>query len=189
MNIQDKWPTTPDEFLRWNQGREGKREFVHGRVVELMINVTRNHANLANRLLFALTSQLGTDQYMIGSADFGVRTASGIRFPDVIVEAAGGDGKALATAEPLLVAEILSPASMRDDFGPKADEYLAIASLEHYLVIAQDTPRIWLWARDDEGRFGEPVICDDPKTPVELDGLGVGLDLAALYKGIAETQG
>jgi len=186
MNIQDKWPTTPDEFLRWNQGREGKREFVHGKVVELMINVTRNHANLANRLLFALTSQLGTDEYMIGSADFGVRTESGVRFPDVIVEAAGGDGKALATAEPMLIAEILSPATMRDDFGPKADEYLAIASLRHYLILSQDEPRIWLWSRDEDGAFGKPATTDVTTTPVELAGLGVKLDLAALYKGIAE---
>ena len=34
-------PTTPDEFLRWNEGREGKREFVRGKVVEMMINVTK----------------------------------------------------------------------------------------------------------------------------------------------------
>ena len=35
MNIQSKMPTTADEFLRWNEGREGKREFVRGRVVEM----------------------------------------------------------------------------------------------------------------------------------------------------------
>ena len=25
MNLQSKMPTTADEFLRWNEGREGKR--------------------------------------------------------------------------------------------------------------------------------------------------------------------
>ena len=47
MNLQSKYPTTADEFLRWNEGREGKREFVRGNVVEMMINVTRNHARIA----------------------------------------------------------------------------------------------------------------------------------------------
>ena len=43
MNIQSKHPTTADEFLRWNEGREGKREFVRGKVIELMmINTTCN---------------------------------------------------------------------------------------------------------------------------------------------------
>ncbi|WP_306117215.1 MULTISPECIES: Uma2 family endonuclease [unclassified Roseitalea] len=186
MNLQFRHPTNADEFLRWNHEREGRREFVQGKVVEMMINVTERHYWLAVRLQRQIVDQIGLDEYIVGSSDFGVRAGNSVRYPDVMVhrpsQAAG-----LATAEPLLVAEILSPASMRDDFGPKADEYLAIASLKHYLVIAQDTPRIWLWARDDEGRFGDPVICDDPKTPVELDGLGIGLDLAALYRGIADV--
>ncbi len=186
MNVQETSPKTPDEFLRWNQGRQGKREFVHGKVVELMINATRNHANLANRLLFTLTSQLGLDGYVIGSADFGIRTADGIRCPDVFVERAGGDPKGLASNEPLLLAEILSPSTMHDDFGRKASDYLALPALAHYLILSQDEARVWLWSRDDEGAFGEPAIHDDPSRPVELTGLGATLDLAALYKGIAE---
>jgi hypothetical protein len=47
-------PTTADEFLRWNEGREGKREFVRGRVVEMMINVTRNHVDIATNLLLVV---------------------------------------------------------------------------------------------------------------------------------------
>ena len=188
MNIQDTWPTTADEFLRWNEGRKGKREFVHGRVVELMINVTKNHWRLTNRLLFQLAGQLGVASFDVGGADFGVRTTAGIRFPDVLVEPGGGDGKALATEEPLLVAEILSPSTMRDDFGPKADDYLAIASLRHYLVLSQDEIRIWLWSRDESGAFGEPVTIGDAGAPVELAGLSATLDLAVLYRGIAAPR-
>src|SRR6185312_5943189 len=109
MNIQSKLPTTADEFLRWNEGREGKREFVRGRVVEMMINVTKHHWRLETRLTQQLVAQLGTENYDIGSADYGVRTSDGIRYPDVMVEMFGDDGKALASASPLLIAEILSP--------------------------------------------------------------------------------
>lgn len=187
MNVQEKWPTTPDEFLRWNQGREGKREFVHGKVVERMINVTRNHWRLTRRLIAQLESQLDDREFDWGPTDFGVRTSAGIRYPDVMVERAGGDGKALASAEPLLLAEILSPSTMHDDFGPKADEYLSVPSLRHYLILSQDEPRVWLWSRDEESAFGKPVIHDDPTQPVELTGIDVTLDLGALYKGIAKS--
>ena len=85
MNLQQKMPTTADEFLRWNEGREGKREFVRGRVVEMMINVTRNHWRLANRLERQIAAQLGDEHYDVGTTDYGVRTPDGIRFP-------GGDG-------------------------------------------------------------------------------------------------
>ena len=187
MNIQDTWPTTADEFLRWNEGREGKREFVHGRVVELMINVTERHYWLAARLQHQIVNQLGLDGYIVGSADFGTRTEDGIRYPDVMVHKPGDPG-GLATAAPLFLAEILSPSTMRDDFGPKADDYLAIASLRHYLVLSQDEIRIWLWSRDESGAFGEPVTIGDAGAPVDLAGLGVTLDLAVLYRGIAAPR-
>ncbi|GIK82780.1 MAG: hypothetical protein BroJett024_38850 [Alphaproteobacteria bacterium] len=184
MNVQSKLPTTPEEFLRWNEGREGKREFVDGKVVEMIINVTRIHLLLATRLTHQLVEQLGTADYVIGSADFGVRTPDGVRFPDVLIERTGGDWKALATSEPLLVAEILSPSSIADDFGPKARDYLAIPSLQHYLVLSQDEPCLWLWSRQGDEWRG-PELFRDRTEPVFLPGLDVQLDPAALYAGIA----
>ncbi|PSJ56357.1 Uma2 family endonuclease [Kumtagia ephedrae] len=184
MNIQSKLPTTADEFLRWNEGREGKREFVRGRVVEMMINVTRNHWRIATRLTHQLVLQLGLEAYDIGATDFGVRTRDGVRYPDVLVEPTAGDGKALATSAPLLVAEILSPASVAEDFGTKASDYLALASLRHYLVLAQDEPRLWLWSRADDGAWTEPDMIEGRGETVSLAGLGITLQLSELYAGI-----
>ena len=184
MNVQSKLPTTADEFLRWNEGRQGKREFVKGRVVEMMINVTRLHQRLATRLVFQLESQLGTEDFEIGSADFGIRTSDGIRYPDAFVEKHSDDGKALATTTPLLIAEILSPSSMSDDFGSKAQDYLAIASLQHYVVLSQDDACLWLWTRRG-GDWEGPVLYRDRAEPIFLPHLEISLDLAKLYAGIA----
>ena len=184
MNVQARHPTTPDEFLRWNEGREGKREFVDGRVVEMMINVTRNHFLLAARVQQQLVGQLGLTDFIIGSADFGVRTRRGVRYPVVLVERSGGDGKDLASDTPLLIAEILSPSTMADDFGSKKDDYLAIPSLLHYVILSQDEPALWLWSRGHDG-WGEFVLYRDRTDKVDLAGLGVTLDLGAIYAGIA----
>jgi len=184
MNIQSRLPTTPDEFLLWNEGREGKREFVRGRVVEMMINVTENHYRLAGRLLVQLASQLGDEDFVVGSADFGVSTRDGVRFPDVMVHLPG-DGRRLATNAPLMIAEVLSVSSMADDFGAKADDYLALESLLHYLVVSQDEARVWLWSRDENGAWSKPAIVEDVTGPLQLPDLGVALDLGKLYAGIA----
>ena len=188
MNLQSKYPTTPDEFLRWNEGREGKREFVNGRVVEMMINVTRNHWVLCSRLVLQLMGRLDGGGYYVGSADFGVRTSDGVRFPDVLVEAAGGDGMALATEAPLLLAEVLSKSSMHDDFGPKARDYQGLPSLQHYLIFAQDEIRAWLWSRAQDGSWPEPVIFEAGTIPLSIDGAPISIDLSALYAGIAAVQ-
>lgn len=188
MNIQAKYPTTADEFLRWNEGREGKREFVKGKVVEMMINVTRNHFLLASRLLVQLANQLGLTDFVVGSADFGVRTKDGVRFPNIVVEKSGGAGNELATDSPLLLAEILSASTMAADFGPKAREYLSIESLSHYLILSQDEVAIWVWSRGDDGAWGEPELHRDLNETIQLASLDVSIDVKALYAGIASSQ-
>ena len=182
MNIQTKMPTTADEFLRWNEGREGKREFVGGKVVEMMIDVTETHYRLASRLLVQLATQLDPEAFIVGSADFGVRTKEGVRFPDVMIHRPF-DGNSLATDSPLLIAEVLSPSSMADDFGAKARDYFGIASLKHYLVVSQSDVAVWLWSRH-EADWSGPELFRDPASPVQLSELTVMLDVGKLYAGI-----
>ena len=188
MNIQSKLPTTPDEFLRWNEGREGKREFVRGRVVEMMINVTRDHWRLANRLERQLANQLGDNDYDVGTTDHGVRTADGIRFPDVMVDKVIQDGKALAATSPLLIAEVLSKSSVADDFGPKARDYQSLPSLQHYLTLSQDEIRVWVWSRATDGGWSAPVIHESGWIALLIDGKSPSVNLETLYSGIATSR-
>ena len=188
MNLQQKMPTTADEFLRWNEGREGKREFVRGRVVEMMINVTRNHVDIATNLLLALRQQLDRKAFSVGSADFGVRTPDGIRYPDVFVDTVAVDGRSLATTSPLLIAEILSKSSIADDFGPKARDYQGLSSLQHYLTLSQDEVRLWAWSRTGDGSWKEPEIFEAGTVLLVIDGIPVSVDLPSLYAGIATVR-
>lgn len=184
MNVQTKMPTTADEFLRWNEGREGKREFVRGKVVEMMINVTRAHARLAFRLSLQLGQQLDLSHYDIGTAEFAVRTNDGVRFPDVYVDRAFETLKDLAAKEPLFLAEILSPSSYGQDFGQKVTDYQGLSTLRYYLILSQDEPRLWLWSRDkDDVWYGPEMVTAGAGTLVLAD-LGVTIDIATLYAGI-----
>ncbi len=185
MNVQVPTIRTADDFLRWNEGREGKREFVRGRVVEMMTGGSRRHAELFLQLAFLLKQSLTDPTLRITAADFGVRTPFGVRYPDVLVHKGEGDGRDLATREPLLVSEILSPSSLALDFGEKAQEYTALPSLLHYLVLSQDEPRVWLWARGEDGAFGSPEMIVGAEESVTLAGFGLVLPLADLYRGIA----
>lgn len=188
MNLQGKYPTTPDEFLRWNEGREGKREFVNGRVIEMMINVTKNHWRLSNRLERQLAAQLGDENYDVGTTDYGVKTSDGVRFPDVMVDSLAAGGRSLATTSPLLIAEVLSKSSMHDDFGAKARDYQGLASLQYYLTVSQDEVRVWLWSRTADGNWTEPTIIEEGSIDLAIDGKRVSIDLSALYAGIASVR-
>jgi len=183
MNIQTKLPTTPEEFLRWNEGREGKREFVRGRVVEMMINTTKNHARIATRLTSALLKHFPFPPFTVGSADFGVRTEDGIRYPDVFVdqETETSSGDDLVASHPLLLAEVLSPSSYGRDFGEKVMDYSSLPTLRHYLILAQDEARIWLWSRDRIGAWSGPDQIAGIDQVLGLSAFGLELRLEEIY--------
>ena len=188
MNIHANIPSSVDEFLHWNEGREGKREFVRGRVVEMMVNVSKGHLRIATEVTHQLVSKLGTKNYDIGSADFGVKVAEGVRYPDVLVETFAANVKALATEQPIFIAEVLSPSTMAEDFGRKAEDYLGLNSLQHYLILSQDEILAWLWSRDEASGWSGPVIYDAQSESIALLGLEISLDLHALYRGIVSAS-
>jgi len=190
MNVQSRYPTTPDEFLRWNEGREGKREFVRGKVVEMTINVTRNHAEIAANLLHVLRQQLDRKSCSVGSADFGVRTADGIRYPDVFVDRKSerSRGVDLAATDPLLLAAILSPSSFGRDFVEKMSDYQGIDSLLYFLILSHEEPRVWLSRRAAEGWDAPEEIFGEEAT-VSLGLLRVEFSLAEIYDDVEVRPG
>ncbi len=180
MNVHPSAPTDPDAFLRWNLGREGKRELVNGRVVEYVINVTRAHVRIVTRLLIELASKLDPKRFEAYAVDIGLKTPDGVRYPDLVVDVAGGDGKDLAVTAPVLVCEVLSPSSIVRDFVEKQRDYTGIPSLRSYLVLSQDEPRAWLWSRTDAGWAGPDTI-EGLDGIIDVPALSVAIPLSSIY--------
>lgn len=180
MNVHSTAPTDPDAFLRWNEGREGKRELVKGQVIEHMINVTRAHAYIVTRVLIELGAALDPVRFDAYAVDIGMKTPDGVRYPDVVVDPAGGDGKDLAVTAPVFVCEVLSPSSIARDMVEKQQEYAGIPSLQAYLVLSQDEPRGWLWSRAGDGWIG-PTMIEGAESLIALPALAVAIKLGALY--------
>jgi Uma2 family endonuclease len=185
MTIRLDHPTDPDAFLRWLERQDRKYELVDGDLI-MMVGVTNWHARIASNLLFGLRSRLGSAAYNIFSADFGVKTRRGVRYPDVLVEAAEGRSRRLSATRPLFLAEILSSATQREDFERKPAEYMALPSLSAYLVLSQEEPRAWLWRRSDTGWPAESVEIEGIEATVEIaiDGQTITLPLAEIYAGL-----
>ena len=183
-------PTEPDAFLEWasRQPREaGRFELSNGRVIRTVINVTRRHAMICMNIAVELRQQLDIDKYVVSSVDFAVRTAVGVRGPDVMVDSEQLPGKALSTSKPIFIAEVLSPSTAVLDVTTKQREYTAIASLQTYLVCSQDEPRAWVWARKADGSW--PVDADmieGREVSIDLGGLDVSLSMAAIFRGIPD---
>lgn len=174
-------------FLQWVQGREGRFELENGRVMQQMTGGSRNHSLLIGRIAAAYVARLDPAAWAVLPTDLGVEIGDSVRFPDVMIERAGMDGKALSSSEPVVLFEVLSPSSVLRDLKTKLSEYTTLSSLEAYIVASQDEPILWIWqrSRDSARAFPpEPQEINGRSEAVSIDILGVTVPLAELYRGI-----
>jgi Uma2 family endonuclease len=181
MNVQLNLHMDKPAFLAWVQGRDQRYELAGSHVV-MMTGGSRGHAMVTRRLASALEQRLDERRWAVLTSDFGVDLGPAtIRYPDVVVDVAGGPLKDLTATAPMLIAEVLSPASATDDLGEKAAEYLRLASLCAYLVLAQDEPKAWVWLRGDSGFPPAPELITHPTAVVHIAALGISLPLSEIY--------
>jgi Uma2 family endonuclease len=183
MNIQPDLRMGKSEFLAWVQARAGRYELA-GERVEMMTGGSRGHATIVRRLARALEKRVDAGRWAVLTSGFGVDVGpSTVRYPDVVVDVAGGALRDLTATAPVLIAEVVSPSSEADDLGPKAQEYLRLRSLSAYLVLAQDAPKTWVFLRGARGFSRQPKDVDGLNAVIDIAPLGAVVPLAEIYAG------
>ena len=164
---------------------EGHFEFDRGQIVQLMTGGTFTHSQIITAFVVSLHALLSRTAWAISSQSRGVDTGETVRYPDVVVEAAGADAKALSTTTPALIVEVLSPSTAELDLNAKAAEYTSLGSLAAYIVASQDKPELLVWQRGPDGRFADaPARIEGREARLELTGLGISIPLASIYGGV-----
>jgi Uma2 family endonuclease len=182
MNVQLPVHLDKAGFLAWIQGREERYELAQGRVV-MMVGASRAHGIMVLNLAALLRGQLDLQKWTV-LAEFGLDAGpKTLRYPDIVVDRAGGALGDYIASEPVLLAEVLSPSTADIDLGDKAAEYLQVPSLLAYLVFSQDAPKVWSWQRK-AGKFsaGPRVVTGEDKI-LRVGSLKVNLPLGAVYAG------
>jgi Uma2 family endonuclease len=187
MNVQLDLRMDKPEFLAWVQAHEGRYELVGNRVV-MMTGGSRGHGVILRRLANALEKRLDSQRWAVWTSDFGVDVGPGtVRYPDVVVDLAGGRFEDLTATAPVLVAEVLSPSSVKYDLRDKAAEYLRLPSLSTYLVLAQDEAKVWACVRGGAGFPSSPDVVTAHVATIVIAALGIDLPLSEIYSGIDAT--
>jgi Uma2 family endonuclease len=106
------------------------------------------------------------------------------RLPDVMVTCAEIDKKAQdSVREPVLVVEVLSPATAMSDLGEKVSEYKKILSLQAYLIISQTKVWVRVYSRDEKSNQWLPendyMHLSDT---IQLNSLTLKMRLADIYE-------
>jgi Uma2 family endonuclease len=100
--------------------------------------------------------------------------------PDAVVHCGEAlDADATAVTHPVVVVEVLSPGTRSKDTGAKLVDYFSLASVQHYLIVHADRPRVLHHRRGDDGLILTRIYTGGH---VELAPPGFTLDIDALYR-------
>ena len=178
MNVHLPVRMDKSAFLAWVRGREERYELADGRVV-MMVGASRTHGIIVLNIAALLREQLDPTTVI---ADFGLEAGpSTLRYPDIMVDRAGGD---YTTSAPVLLIEVLSPSSEALDLGDKPAEYLRLPGLAASIVVAQHEAKAWVWLRGEAGFSAGPEVVTGLEQTIRIPSLGVELPFSKIYQGI-----
>jgi Uma2 family endonuclease len=176
-------PRTVAEFEEWHARQPERWEFVDGRP-RLMAPASMPHTLIKGNVFRALDRVLADSGCTVLIDGPQILTDEISTIPNIVVTCAPLDLSTPAVVEPAIIVEVMSPSSEADDTLRKWFSYRKIASLKHYLVIAQDRRLVQIHSRAGDlwrERFvSEGAIeLDDPPLRIEIAALYVATELAA----------
>jgi Uma2 family endonuclease len=174
-----------DDYLRLEARSEEKYEYYRG-TIYAMAGAKFNHNAIVARLNYLLISKLDSGPCQVLSNDQRVKTEDDFyAYPNVVVvceEPRFEMRQGMETlSNPKLLIEVSSPSTESYDRGGKYKLYQDINSLQEYLIVAQDEPRVDHYTRQDDGWFSKKVVAGEV---VKLTKLGIELPLSEIYQRI-----
>jgi Uma2 family endonuclease len=178
-------PRTLKQFDRWHAQQPERWEFIAGRPV-MMAPGSLPHTIIKGNVFRYLANRLAGKhcRAFVDGAEVKGHKLSAI--PDIVVACGRIDPTSPTLAEPVLIVEVLSPSTERDDTGRKWQGYCLISSLKHYLVVSQESRFVTVHTRTGASSFEERIYQDGV---IDLPAIGASLSLDEIYEDVAfETE-
>lgn len=185
-------PMSEADYLASERESEVKHEFIDGRVYA-MSGASEAHNLIAGSIYVSLYTQLRGRPCKIYPSDMKVRTPStrSYTYPDISVVCGDaqfdGDLRDILL-NPSVVIEVLSPNTERFDRGRKFQRYRELESLQEYVLVAQDSPHVERFARQDNGLW-QLSEAHGLQASLPLTSIDCVLRLAEVYEQISFAPG
>ena len=171
---QTPQPMTEADYLDFERVSESKHAYFAGEVFA-MSGASEAHNLICTSTSFLLYGQLRGRSCKVYPGDMRVKVeVTGLyTYPDISVvcgEAQFSDDHLDTLVNPTVIIEVLSPSTEGYDRGKKFQHYREITSLNEYVLISQDSPRIERYGRQPDGTW----VFDD------AHGLDASLALASI---------
>jgi len=181
-------PATPffhslDDFLAWEEQQELRYELLPGGVVTMMAGGSGDHDLIAMNIGGALRPQLrGTGCVAHGSnlKVISERAQSSV-YPDAFVRCGPPVGTGTRADDPVVVFEVLSEGTSRNDLTRKRQVYKAMPSVGVIVYVSLAEPRLDIVRRGADGRFDDEVL-EGMDAVLDLPEIGALLTMSEIYE-------
>ncbi len=177
-----------EEYLERERNAPFKSEFRAG-IVIAMAGATYNHNVITANLIRSIGNALQGKPCTVLASDMRTRIRVGpaYNYPD-ITEICGKPMLQGQPADnltnPTLIVEVLSRSTAAYDRGLKFEDYKNIESLQTYVLVSQDRPRVEVFSRTASGQWPSEV-CEDLGASVALPSIECMLRLSDVYEQVA----
>jgi Uma2 family endonuclease len=177
------------DYLAAEQNSECRHEFIDG-VIVAMAGGSDEHNAIAGNLAMLLGIRVsGRCRYYTPDQRFWIASRARGRYSDGSIICGAPEHPAhddQATTNPTLVIEVLSPSSQGDNDGDKRSDFQSLASVEAYVLVAQDQRRVKVYRRTG-GEWRAASYSDGDS--FELPTLSASIAVAEIYDRILDSAG
>lgn len=182
---------SPAEYLAWESEQDIKHEYENGKIIA-MTGGTIPHSQISANLAALLIPYLRGKGCKVAISDAKVTTPSGkYYYPDLVVTCDDRDRFARDFLQyPTIIIEVLSPATEARDRGIKQPHYMLIDTLQTYVLITPDRPRIEIYQRRSDLAWEylslaiEPTDVAANAPQIHITSLDLKFPLSLLYENI-----
>jgi len=183
MSSMPKFRHSAEEYLALDRAADYKSEYVAGEIYA-MGGASPRHVLIAGNTAGEFRNRLRATQCQVYSSDLRIQADSDnvYYYPDVAVVCGKPeyrDGKKDTITNPLIIVEVLSPATRNYDRGDKFANYRKLASLREYILISQDPCLVEHYVRK-EGAW-EFTEIEDCQGSLAVPTLDIAIPLAEIY--------
>ncbi|WP_295391897.1 Uma2 family endonuclease [uncultured Thiodictyon sp.] len=157
MNTQPKPHLTPKDYLVWERQQETRHEYFDGEIYA-MTGASREHNLVCLNIAASLHTQMRGKPCEVYNNDMRVKVSkTGMyTYPDIAAvcgEPQFEDAAVDTLLNPVVIIEVLSDSTEQYDRGAKFRHYRTVASLRHYLLVAQSECRVEHYVRESNNRW------------------------------------
>jgi len=174
-----------EQFLVWEAGQPERYEFVGGEP-RMRTGESQAHTAICVNLIARLLGRLRGTPCRPGGSDLRVPIpATGqSRYPDAQIDCGKFEPTSHDASAPAVVFEVLSKSNdLRDQHGRLRD-YDSVATIRHYVVIAQSEAVVVIYDRDEAGRLAPGAMLTEATAQLDLPAVGVTIGLDEIYEGL-----